>query len=350
MRRLTASIVSLLVISVFWSPRANADVKMDGETKKACDRALKWLAKVQSKVDGSWSDGGYQRNTAITAFALLAFMSQGNLPNKGHYAPEVTKGINFLMAAQDAKGYVVGSSGGNMYCHGMATLALAELWGSTGDNKIKTSLAKAVKLIESTQHASGGWRYDPHPTGADISITIMQVMALRAAYNAGIELKKDTIAKAIKYIETCYHPPTGGFTYQPHNNAPGFARTAAGICVLYLTGRARDYLRTDNSDPKRVNLDKAVGYLKKKVGYEQHYWYGVYYAAHAMYQYGQEKGREHEWDNWYRALVKELLPKQNKGGPDEGSWPAVDVGPVYGTSISVIVLSVPMHYLPIFQK
>lgn len=349
MRLLLAFFGVLVFVAAVWSPMAGADVKMDDETKKACERGLKWLAKKQN-VEGSWSDGAYQRNTAITAFCLLAFMSQGNLPHKGHYAPEVTKGANFLIASQRDDGYLVGSSGGNMYCHGMATLALAELWGSSGDLKVKKAVEKAVKLIEGSQNYQGGWRYEPKPTGADISVTIMQVMALRSAYNAGLEVKKEVIEKAIKYIETCYNAPTGGFTYQAGNNAPGFARTAAGICVLYLTGRAQEYLSNPNNNPKRIDLGKSVSYLKKKSGYQAHYWYGVYYGAHAMYQYGQEKGKEHEWEDWYKGLIKELLPKQIKTGNEEGHWQGHDVGPVYGTAISVIVLSVPTHYLPIFQR
>ena len=45
----------------------------------------------------------------------------------------------------------------------------------------REKLAKAVKLIRNTQNAQGGWRYQPRRTEADISVTICQVMALRAA-------------------------------------------------------------------------------------------------------------------------------------------------------------------------
>ena len=44
-----------------------------------------------------------------------------------------------------------------------------------------------------------------------------------------------------------------------------------------------------------------------------------------------------------------LLPRQDKNG----SWVRVDrgeVGPVYQTSIAVVILSVPSGYLPIFQR
>ena len=63
-----------------------ADVKMDEPTKKAIAKALEWLARQQNS-DGSFSDGGYVHNIAIIGFAMLAFMSQGHLPNQGLYGP-----------------------------------------------------------------------------------------------------------------------------------------------------------------------------------------------------------------------------------------------------------------------
>src|SRR5262249_9224484 len=152
------------------------------------------------------------------SFALLAFMSQGHLPNQGLYGPEVAKGARFLLAsARQPDCYLIGARGGNMYCHGMATLALSELWGNTGDDTIRPVLKKAVELVVRCQNPEGGWRYEPAPTGADISVTIMQVMALRAAKNAGLHVPDATLKKAIKYIERCYIPFEGGFTYQPRS-------------------------------------------------------------------------------------------------------------------------------------
>ena len=156
------------------------------------------------------------------------------------------------MAAQREDGYLVGASGGNMYCHGMATLALSQLYGMTGDDEVKPVLKKAVDLIVRCQSQEGGWRYNPEPTGADISVTIMQVMALRAAKNSGMHVPDATLKKAIEYINTCYDPPSGGFTYMPGSRQPGFARTAAGVCVLQLTGAY---------DAKEI--PKAIEYLKR---------------------------------------------------------------------------------------
>ena len=90
-----------------------------------------------------------------------------------------------------------------MYCHGMATLALTQVYGMTGDEEVKKVTKKAIDLIVKTQNHEGGWRYDPSPTGADISVTIMQVMALRGAKDSGLHVPDKTMADSIKYINKC---------------------------------------------------------------------------------------------------------------------------------------------------
>ena len=307
------------------------EVKMNDRARKATAKALEWLAARQNS-DGSWSEGRYPHNTAITSFALLAFLSQGHLPNQGTYGPEVAKGCRFLLASARPDGYLVGSRGGNMYCHAMATLALAEMWGMTGDKDVKPVLTKAVNLIVGSQNFEGGWRYEPRPTGADISVTIMQVMALRAAKNSGLHVKDETMHRAIAYIKRCYHESIGGFSYTP-GQAPGFARTAAGVCVLQLTG-----------EDKSKEIPKAIQFMKQHADERHYFWYGHYYAAHAMHQVGGK-----DWQDWYNRICDVFLPMQT----GDGSWSKRDcfeVGPVYQTSIAVIILSVPMNYMPIFQR
>ena len=251
------SLFALTLLPLFAAP-AFADVKIDEETKKAINRGLEWLAAKQNQ-DGSFSEGSYQHNTAITSFAMLAFMSQGHLPNQGLYGPEVAKAARFLVSAAVKENktnkkysYLIGARGGNMYCHGMATLALCELYGQTGDDDLKTTIREAVDLIIDSQNPQGGWRYAPAPTGADISVTIMQVMALRSAKNAGLHVPDATMKKAIEYIKKCYNKQDGGFSYMPGGRAPGFARTAAGMCVLFLSG---EYTAKE--------IPEAVKYLQK---------------------------------------------------------------------------------------
>ena len=50
-------------------------------TQKAIDRGLAYLARKQ-KADGSFGDGHYQGNVAVTSLAALAFMSGGHQPGR----------------------------------------------------------------------------------------------------------------------------------------------------------------------------------------------------------------------------------------------------------------------------
>ncbi len=310
------------------SPAAEEKVKIDDKTKKAMEHALEWLKDTQNK-DGSWGN-----NSAITSFVVLAFMSQGHLPGQGKYGPEVAKGVRNLVAgSRESDGYLVGNTGGNMYVHGMATLALSQVWGMTGDEEVKKVLKKAVDLICKTQNSEGGWRYEPQPTGADISVTIMQVMALRGAKDSGLHVPDDKMKNAINYINKCHDPRSGGYRYQIGGGPAGYARTAAGVCVLQLCG-----------EYDKKEIASAVKYLDTTGDDRQHYWYGAYYAAHAYHQVGGK-----EWEAFYDKMKTKLLGSQQ----NNGSWKDAKeghVGPAYQTAIAILILSVPSHYLPIYQR
>ncbi len=334
MRFLTAVLVALVLLTPATNraqdkprPKKEEKVKIDDETKKAIDKALKRLSELQ-KNNGSW--GG---NTAVTAFVVLAYMSNGHVPNQGLYGKEVAKGISNLLASAKDDGYLIGNTGGNMYCHGMATLALTQVWGMTGDEEVKKVLKRAIDLIVKSQNHEGGWRYEPAPTGADISVTIMQVMALRGAKDSGLHVPDETIKRAIGYINKCHDARSGGYRYQPYSSGPGYARTAAGVCVLQLGG---EYEAKD--------IASAVEYLEKTADDHQHYWYGHYYAAHAFHQIGGKK-----WEDYYTRIKNKLLGTQRSGGEWSERMEA-HVGTEYQTAIAVLVLSVPANYLPIYQR
>jgi hypothetical protein len=304
-------------------------VKMDKETIAAVEKALKYLAKQQGS-DGSWG------NTAITGFVLLAFMANGHVPNQGDYGKIVASGVRHLITCCREDGYLVGPRGGNMYCHGMATLAMTQVYGMTGDEDVKKVTKKAIDLIVKTQNNEGGWRYDPSPTGADISVTIMQVMALRGAKDAGLQVPDKVMEDSIKYINRCYDRASGGYRYQPYSRGAGFARTAAGVCVLQLCG-----------EYEAEEIKRAVEYMERVGDDRGHYWYGHYYAAHAMNQVGGEK-----WETYYKRMRDRLLADGYQR--DTGEWydsrREAAYGPSYQTAIAVLILSVPTHYLPIYQK
>jgi len=219
-----------------------------------------------------------------------------------------------------------------MYGHGFATLFLAEMYGMSPRQDLREKLQKAVALIVRTQNDRGGWRYHPVRADADLSVTICQVMALRAARNVGIEIPKSTIDRSIQYVKDSQNPD-GGFRYMLDSSGSMFARSAAGVAALYYAGIYED--RTTR---------RGLSYLKKfmpgKTEEQTHYFYGHYYAAQAMHLAGGA-----HWAEWWPAIRDELL---SKASPD-GSWRG-EAGSEYGTGMALIILQMPKDTLPIFQR
>jgi hypothetical protein len=271
-------------------------------------------------------------------------MSDGHLPGRGHYGDEVRRGLEFILANVTETGLIAAdTSHGPMYGHGFATLFLGEVYGMTagGANtheaaRLHEALLKANRLIIETQNDEGGWRYNPVPHDADISVTICQIMALRSARNAGIEITKSTIDRAVEYVHLCQNSD-GGFRYQSSQGGSAWPRTAAGIASLYYAGIYEDEA-----------LDRGLTYLEQKAmpgrntGVGSHYFYGHYYAVQAMYLAGGP-----HWSKWWPAIRDELVMNQDR---EDGTWHDGYAGTAYGTAMALVILQMPKRYLPIFQK
>jgi len=298
------------------------------------EKGLVFLATRQRR-DGSFAGYGAQGHAGITALAGLAFMSAGNLPGRGQYGQNVQKCLDFVMASCQESGLITSdTTSGPMYGHGFATLFLGEIYGMTKDEDVKERLQKAVKLMQRAQSREGGWRYQPIPADADISVTVAQIMGLRAARDAGIKVEKSVIDAAITYVRNCQNPD-GGFSYTAHGSGSGFARSAAGVASLYYAGVFEGN-----------ELKRGLAYLKQHAAaptaaeHEGYYFYGHYYACQAMFLAGGDY-----WATYYPAIRDHLITRQNK---TTGAWTG-EAGEDYGTAMALIILQMPNRYLPVFH-
>jgi len=311
------------------------------ELDAAVSQGIKYLVETQLE-DGSWASGRFGKNVAITALACLSIMADGHIPGRGPYGDAVDRGVEFILNSTAENGLITSqANNGPMYGHGFAALFLGEVYGMTpgGDNarttRIHETLVRSIRLIEQTQNEDGGWRYNPVPYDADVSVTICQIMALRSARNAGIEVSSEVIDRAVEYVRLCQNTD-GGFKYQIGSGNSAWPRTAAGIASLYYAGIYEDDA-----------IDRGLAYLEstampgKASTSRSHYFYGQYYAVQAMYLAGDE-----HWTNWWPAIREQLIGTQNA----EGSWDDRSVGKPYGTAMALIILQMPKRYLPIFQK
>lgn len=307
------------------------------EAEQAIDAGLEFLARQQNK-NGSFGKGANAENVGVVSLAGIAFMSQGSLPGKGKYGGELNKIVSFILKHCHENGFInnpMSETHGPMYGHGFATLFLAEAYGAYPEPELREKLAKATQLIIDTQNSDGGWRYHPQRADADISVTICQVMALRAAKNAGIYVPNSTIKRCVDYVKKSQNPD-GGFRYILKPGSSAFPRTAAGIVALYSSG-------IYEGEEIKKGLEYLLGNRPEQDSglEESHYFYGHYYAVQAMWQAGGSY-----WKNWYPSIRDELLLMQNK---QSGSWND-PVSAEYGTAMASIILQMPNNYLPIFQR
>lgn len=317
-------------------PEATAQDMITAEAQAKIDHGLEFL-KGQQNDDGSFGSGGYARNVAVCGLAGLAFMSSGSTPGRGPFGVQISKCVDFILANAHEGGFINVASISNhgpMYGHGFATLFLAEVYGMSQRTAVREKLAKAVELIIASQNSEGGWRYQPQRHDADISVTICQVMALRAARNAGLFVPHETIDRCVEYVKRSQNAD-GGFMYMNNGGESAFPRSAAGVVALFSAGIYEG-----------PEIEKGLKYLMEFLprgsafNRENHYFYGHYYAVQAMWHAGGEY-----WLKWYPAIRDELIAR----GRGDGSW-MDSICQEYGTAMACIILLMPNNYLPIFQR
>lgn len=326
-----------------------ADIRAVTDVESAVDRGLDYLTR-QQLPDGSWPSWR-GNNSGVNALCLLAYLGRGHLLGRGPYQEAMGRAVRCILATQDEQGFFKspGPSHGPMYEHGLATLALIEAYGSTPTPTFRARVQQAVDVILKSQSLDGGWRYQPRPGESDVSVTVMQVVALKAGQNARLRVPRETLEKALAYIKKCFNPE-GAFNYQPNAvidaeiaKATGWkfspALTASGTLGLALLGNF-----DDPAFAAGVKFIDTMEYRPEML----YFYYTTYYAMQASFQAGGD-----HWTRWSTRTRTILLEKQNANG----SWPGLAENSfnngeslTYSTAFACISLNVFMHYLPAYQR
>jgi hypothetical protein len=317
-------------------PERDAGRWITPAAEKAVERGLRWLAEHQH-TDGSFDEGAARGNTAVCGLAGMAFLSSGSTPGRGPYGKNVNRCVDFILSCAQPSGFINGpdtATHGPMYGHGFATLFLAECYGMSPRPELRDKLAAAVKLIVNTQNNEGGWRYFPVKEDADISVTVCEIMALRAARNVGIFVPKETIDGALRYVKRSQNAD-GGFMYRLQGGESAPPRSAAGVVALYSAG-------VYEGPEIEKGLGYLLGFLPTEGGAQRevYYYYGQYYAVQAFWQAGGKR-----WSRYFPAIRDEIVSRQRP----EGAWMSPN-GVECATAMACIVLQLPNNYLPIFQR
>jgi len=325
-------------------------------SERAVAAALLWLAKHQSP-NGSWSLKGYNahckdatctgpgngdHDSGATAMGLLPFLAAGQThESKGPYQRNIQAGIYWMLGAQKPNGDL--RAGSSMYSHGLASIALCECYGMTGDKRVGLAAQKALDfIVEAQDKAGGGWRYNPGQAG-DTSVVGWQIMALKSGQMAYLNVNPAVFEKAKEFLKSVSSGQYGGqFGY----TGPGGTTTMTSVGLL-----CSQYLKVPKNDP---GMMEGTAFLMKNMpdnaARNLYYWY---YATQVMHNIPGP-----DWDAWNRKVRRVLIDSQAKEGCASGSWdpnaPAADQwgshgGRVMMTALSALTLEVYYRYLPLYK-
>ncbi|MFV0446176.1 MAG: prenyltransferase/squalene oxidase repeat-containing protein [Planctomycetaceae bacterium] len=339
------------------------------DSQKAVERALRFFAQTQES-DGRWNAAKYgagngpaesninigdrqhagrKADSGVTALVLLAFLGNGNTRTDGPHAKQVDRAVQWLVSNQKVDGSLSGNAERfeAMYCHGMATLALAEAYAMETDALARSSLRRpleqALAFTKSMQLEDGGWRYIAHQDGGgDMSMFGWQLLSFRSSQEGGLPMPDDVRSKMVAFLTARSRGASGGLAaYWLSSDPVTPAMTAEALMCKQLLGMKRD----------NPMAREAVAYLlehrPKLSEANLYYWY---YGTLAMFQHGGN-----EWTQWNESLRNLLVVQQVPDGAMAGSWEPRDLysqygGRMFSTAIATLCLEVYYRRLPMYQR
>ena len=334
-------------------------VEREGGSKsseQSVSKALKWLANHQLP-DGGWSFdlkrcptcNGQCRNSgklanarnAATGLALLPFLGTGDTHKASRkYKSTIHRGLQYLVNRMrvSSHGGALNESGGTMYSHGIAAIAICEAYAMSKDPDLLPPTRAVLGYICYAQDPiGGGWRYRPRQKG-DTSVVGWQLMALKSGYMAGFDIPLLVVERTSLFLDGVQQ--NGGAAYGYTNPGQGEATTAIGLlCRMYL-GWKRD----------NPAMERGVRMLSKRGPSPSNMYYN-YYATQVMRHWEGEP-----WENWNRQMRDQLVHSQAKQGHEGGSWftgsgdlGAPTGGRLYCTAMATMILEVYYRHMPIYR-
>lgn len=338
-------------------------------SERAVEAGLRWLVEHQ-REDGSWSfkfdsqhcpqcdnqcrnPGVIDSTTASTGLSLLCFLGAGYTQREGPYQDVVSRAIYYLINKMviDENGgdlrdvstitnpvdnLILIRKSGDMYSHGIATLALSEAYAMTRDPGLKEPAKLAIDFIVNAQNEAGGWRYEPKQPG-DLSVTGWQLMALKSGVLGSLEIPRNVWYRAADFLDSVQDEKGATYGYQqPSSNRP--TMSAVGLYGRLLLGWPRDH----------QPLLKGAALLAREQPRENNMYFN-YYTSLVLHHVGGNG-----WNRWNPRMRNYLVESQEDDGHEAGSWYFDEAwsdrgGRLYTTTLAILTLEVYYRYMPMYQ-
>ncbi len=343
--------VSLLLLAVAL-PAGAEDRKVDA----AAERGVAWL-RSQQAGDGSWGGlagarGLYRYPAGPTSLALFALLASGVERDD----PQIKRGFDYVGSYYRVPGSTYEIAFLMLALHARAPRVKGKLRMKPRDRAWLKELHE--RLIAGWN--KGGWRYggamrNPGGFDKDMSHTQFAVLALYAAYEAGLKPPKNILADTLLWVlgEQESKGPARGWAYarrSPVRNEtlPSGSMTTGGVATLLLGGRLLEQLdpKSYKKHGRRIREGIADGLMWLALHWttERNPSAAELSSYHILYLYGLERigdftGKQRlGGHDWFAEGAAWLLEHQTK----DGKWDRPDVHRPYAllnTCFALLFLS-----------
>lgn len=318
----------------------------DEKSERSIRKGVQFLVRNQNGVGAISSS----YPVAVTSLAGMALLGAGAEYGLGPEGKALEKAVDYLISPlrSDERGYLEdrGETRSRMHGHTYAILFLSQVIGQVPTPQREEQLRKVIRagvdLILSSQTNKGGWGYDPDDPLDEASLTVCCLQALRAAKESGFNVPPDPISKAIQYLQECCSED-GSFKYSltRSQGRTSFEITAASISTMDAAG---EYA----ADERSRGLDYMKKMIEKKLKYRQSFFkaagnfpfYGNFYVGQVLQQ-----SRGELWHRWSHAIWPQLIDLQGESGSWESRY-----GEEYATAMALLILELPLGYLPLYDR
>jgi hypothetical protein len=321
------------------------------QSEEAVERAVRWIVAHQ-RPNGSWSfnhiseacqhyctnPGSEPSTTGATGMALLPLLGAGYTHKQGEFQDVVQHGLDYLKQRGMKISYGIDMrDGSSMYGHALATIALCEAYGMTGDKELKDAAQGGLDYIAYAQDLkSGGWRYNPGEPG-DTTVTGWMLMALKSGQMARLNIQSPAIFAAEKFLDSVQNKDGSQYGYLTRKPGPG--TSAVGLLCRMYTG----WRRTNPGLVKGAAQLGAWGPSKDNMYFD-------YYATQVLFHFAGP-----EWDGWNHKMRELLIVSQEREGHQAGSWyfdspQSAAGGRLYNTAMAAMILEVYYRFMPLYGE
>ncbi|HYG78056.1 MAG TPA: hypothetical protein VEK08_23825 [Planctomycetota bacterium] len=350
-------------------------------TVPAIQDGLRMLGQMQ-RSDGSWMvetvpsdkfDPWETKNfqwlrVGVSSLAILAFLGEGESwltdeksGTRSLHADRVKNGVAWLMTQQDAETGRFGPNADNtdrsmynhmLYNHGLATLAMSEAAGISGDKTVRASAQKGIDFILRTQAPEGGWNFQGNAQGdSETPLSAWNVQALYAAREAGLKVSEDAFNRALEFYRRSTliekDGPRVSWSIKNDDRVGRLSLLGVTLMMRQMLGedpRAKDLQLVASKlqdNPINVVKEWGVGWSERmarndndaRAKYDP---FHIYFTTYGMFIRGGK-----DWATWSEVMRKAVTEMQDS----DGCWRCNDVftrqaGFAYSTALSILTLQV----------